>query len=661
MKKLGRISIHPEPVFERAETAWLCLSRLVVVGATCLTGCKPPPAAPTLNETQPVVVEEPPVNPEAVARSITPFYLVLFNRGFSTQTVETPDRYRLNSVSDFQVHERDPELDRRISDAQKATPPLSSVAAAYGVTDSAVVEALSEWAKFVSPTWRTQSPLSASSARDTVLAIVFRQAIQDADRRNYHRAHVLFTDMAHTMSEDSPLRQRAGRDVFARFFREVPDKARFEAFAGRLAAYSEAREKEVLLAGEHAAVLHAAGLTAASGFMRDQLLSQFDLITLPMINKAIQRGVSFGFQTPERVARVKQRLELLASALREGPTAEIHPARHKAIMFASNEAYQADLGAFEKLWEASSADAADDDTSAEQLLDRMATMERPISEWLKEKTLVTRHVPLLTLRQPMNYRFLEMISPLTYEASAKQFRYQLAARLPSEVDDLEKKVTDWCGGEPAADGLADGSMHSLLAWYWLERGRPEMARTALIAGGRELLERGKNTSREDVVRLQDAAAEKLLDELNGYRFLIAAAEIEAAPAGAVQGTGVQYLPELAVLLAHWQQMWKDCALPPFAVDLIVGLIEEQVAQREAATGKANNTQERYWFWENRFTNGVVPDVVVERALEQNIFGPDGNRPVAPSELQAFFRDFRWPNEFSPGSKQRWKANATRGL
>jgi len=657
MKKLGRISIRPEPVFERAETARVCLSRLAVVGATCLIGCEPPPATPSLNQTQPVVVEEPPVNPEAVARSISPFYFVLFNRGFSTQTVETPDRFRLNSISDF----HDPELDRRISDAQKATPPLSSVAAAYGVTDSAVVEALSEWAKFVSPTGRTQSPLSASSARDTVLAIVFRQAVQDADSRNYHRAHVLFTDMAHTMSEDSPLRQRAGRDVFARFFREVPDKARFEAFAGQLAAYSEAREKEVLLAGEHAAVLHAAGLTAASGFMRDQLLSQFDLITLPMINKAIQRGVSFGFQAPERVTRVKQRLELLAAALHEGASADIDPARHKAIIVASNEAYQADLGAFEKLWEASGADVADDDTSAEQLLDRMATMERPISEWLKEKTLVTRYVPLLALRQPMNYRFLEMISPLTYEPSSKQFRCQLAARLSSEVDDLETKVADWCRGEPAADALANGSMYSLLAWYWLERGRPELARTALIAGGRELLERGKNTSRESLVRLQDAAADKLLDELNGYRFLIAAAEIEAAPAGAVQGTGVQYLPELAVLLAHWQQMWKDCALPPFAVDLIVGLIEEQVAQREAATGKASDTQERYWFWENRFKYGVVPDVVVERALEQNTFGPDGNLPVAPSELQAFFRDFRWPKEFSPGSKQRWTANATRGL
>lgn len=660
MKRLPCIRIGLKLVFHRTDAARACLSRLVVVSATCLIGCEPPPAAPSLNQTQPVVVEEPPANPESVARSISPFYFVLFNRGFSTQTVETPDRYRLNSLSDFQ----DPELDRRISDAQKATPPLSSVAAAYGVTESAVVESLSEWAKFVSPTGLTQSPLSASSARDTVLAIVFRQAVQDADRKNYHRAHVLFTDMAHTMSEVSPLRQRAGRDVFARFFREVPDKARFEEFAGRLAAYSEAREKEVLLAGEHAAVLHAAGLTAASGFMRDQLLSQFDLITLPMINKAIQRGVSFGFQTPEQVTRVKQRLELLAAALREGTSAEIDPARHKAIMVASNEAYQADLRAFKKLWEASAADAADaadDDTSAEQLLDRMATMHRPISDWLNEKMLVTRHVPLLAIRQPMNYRFLEMISPLTYEPSGKQFQYQLAARLPSEVDDLEKKVSDWCGGEPAADGLADGSMYSLLAWYWLERGRPELARTALIAGGRELLERGKNTSREDVVRLQDAAAEKLLDELNGYRFLIAAAEIEAAPAGAVQGTGVQYVPELAVLLAHWQQMWKDCALPPFAVDLIVGLIEEQVAQREAATGKANDTQERYWFWENRFKHGVVPDVVFERALEQNTFGPDGNRPVAPSELQAFFLDFRWPKEFSPGSKQRWKANATRGL
>lgn len=675
----------------------------IMAVAVAVAGCEsspPPPAA----ETPPVVEAAPAeADPRVVARNLGPFYFILFNRGFSADpaVIETPSRFQLRlpeSDAEFKpkiefleqeatrkeaessnegkraqdmaalpysnplqltmVRQKAArlsleasylrELARRLQDAWNATPKLGAITAAYGISDPAWTKAVEDWSKLVSP---------AGLARDTVLAITLRQAIQDADRKNYHRAHVLLTDMAQVMGEDSPLRSRDGRDVFIRFFREVPDTARFEDFAGRLTAYSEAREKEVLLAGEHAAVLHAAGLTAASGFMREQLLSQFELITMPMINEAITRGVSFGFQAPERVTALKGRLEALAAVLREGVTGTAEPFRQEAVAKEADPAYRQRLAEFEKLWEASG-DAAGDDAGAEQQLEQLASAPRPVVDWLREKALVTRHAPLLTLRQPMTYRFLAMISPVGYDAGAKELTIKATASLPADEAGLADGIGAWCRGEPLPDALADGSAHALLAWYWLESGRPELARAALIGGGRELLQRAKRIPREEAVKLQDAAVGILLDELNGYRFLIAAAEINAAPAGAVRGSGARYLPELAVLLANWQRMWEDCALPPLAAELVVSAVEDQVAEREAAV-RVTDSRERYSFRDCSFTHGPVPDVILERAIERNMFGPAGDAAPAAAGLQEFFLDFRWPSEFSPGSRERWRMSPTK--
>lgn len=639
----------------------------IMAVAVAVAGCEPSPPPPAA-ETPPGVETAPvQADPRVVARNLGPFYFILFNRGFSADVVETPSRSRLSwpsSDGEYQqqvgtLQANNPELARRLQDAWKATPTLGAITAAYGISDPAWTAAVADWSKLVSPprSTGTRPAIPAGLARDTMLAITLRQAIQDADRKNYHRAHVLLTDMAQVMGEDSPLRSRDGRDVFIRFFREVPDTARFEDFAGRLTAYSEAREKEVLLAGEHAAVLHAAGLTAASGFMREQLLSQFELITMPMINEAITRGVSFGFQAPERVMALKGRLEAAAAALREGVTSGAEPFRQAAVAKEADPAYRQRLAEFEKLWEAGG-DAAGDDAGAEQQLEQLASGPRPVVDWLREKALVTRHAPLLTLRQPMTYRFLAMISPVGYDAGAKELTIKATASLPADEAGLGEGIGAWCRGEPLPDALADGSAHALLAWYWLESGRPELARAALIGGGRELLQRAKRIPREEAVKLQDGAVGILLDELNGYRFLIAAAEINAAPAGAVRGSGARYLPELAVLLANWQRMWEDCALPPLAAELVVSAVEDQVAEREAAV-RLTDSRERYSFRDCSFTHGPVPDVILERAIERNMFGPAGDAAPAAAGLQEFFLDFRWPSEFSPGSRERWRMSPTK--
>jgi len=283
--------------------------------------------------------------------------------------------------------------------------------------------------------------------------------------------------------------------------------------------------------------------------------------------------------------------------------------------------------------------------------------ERPVSDWLREKAAIVPNVPLLTLRPPMSYRFLELISPLGYDSAAKRLFAKSMPGRAAGADGIGDAITAWCRGDKLPDELTDGSGHAILAWYWLEAGRPELARAALIGGARELLERVKRIPREEVVKLQDAAVDTLLAELNGYRFLVAAAEIEAAPAGAVRGSGARYLPELAVLLANWQRVWEDCALPPLTAGRVVAEIEENVALREALARRASATRERYSFHDYRFSHGPVPEVVVERAVEDSLFGPGGESPVDAGVLREFFLKFDWPDEFSPGSEARWQVKS----
>ncbi len=456
---------------------------LLAAGWLIVAGCgRTPPPPPPVAEVAPVEVEPERADPREVARNLGPFYFVLFDRGFSVDVVDTPSRARVRWPANQWEFDAlrssysalNPKMAVRIADAWTATPRLGAIATEMGISDPAQSAAVAAWARLVAPERGSSSGpprLAPSLARDTLLAIGLRQALQDADQKNFHRSHVLLTDMAEIMNESSPLQQREGRDIFIKFFREVPDTARFEDFSARLSAYSEARRREVLLAGEHAAVLHAAGLTSAAAFMRDQLLSQFDLITLPMIDRAIRRGVSFGFPAPEQVTRLRAQLESLAAALREGAADPAVPYLREAVAEPGDAAYRGQLEAFEKMW-ANDAAAAGEQATAEQRLEELAAVKRPVGDWFREKVAVVKNAPLLTLRPPMTERFFEMISPLGYDPTAKRLLVERVSELPARADGVGEALVGWCRGGTLPDELANGSGHAILAWYWLESGRP---------------------------------------------------------------------------------------------------------------------------------------------------------------------------------------------
>lgn len=635
-------------------TAMLVALLAVVAPAGC--GSTTPPAPPPPPPPAPTPAIQPaPVNadPRVVVRNLVPFYCVFFGRGFNPHMVEMPYRQR--------VDWSDQQTPGQHADAWNATPKLSEAAAGLGLTDPAWLGALRGWAVLASePWWRDPGAVRMPPmvARGVVLAMMFEQAIRDADQKNYHRAHVLLTDVAVTMGEEYPLRDRANRDMFAKFFAEVPDAARFKEFAGKLGEYTAAREKEVLVGGEHAAVLHAAGLTAAADFMREQLRSQFDLITFPMIDSAIEKGVKYGFRAPDDVVDIRRRLAALAEVLSEGAKGGVERCRSEAVANVPDAAYIGRFAEFEAMWRRDGQPGgAAEEAGIESRLGELAAARRSIVEWLREKSLVVRKVPLLTLRDPMTYRFLELISPLMYDAREKGFDVRSLPELVASRDKLDEAIGGWCRGEPLAEDLKDGSAHALLAWFWTESGRPELARAAIIEGSRVLLERVRQMPREQLENLGDAAAGTLVDELNGYRFLVAAAEIEAAPPGAARGAGARYLPELAVLLARWQGTWERCALPELAADTVVREIESQVELSELVARLTRDTRERYSFDDYRFAGGCVPQVVLERAINEAVFGPTGETPPSPDAMWQFFQSFTWPTEFSLGSRERWKQPA----
>jgi len=626
----------------------------IVCGVITLAGCgktAPPPPPPPPPPPAPVEAD-----PQVVARHIAPFFGILFDRGFNADVVETPYRHRV-VWSDPWVRDSQP-------DAWNATPTLSQAVAALGMDDASWVEKLRLWAEFPAEQWRRgpdKARISPAEARDVMFALLLQQAIRDADQKNYHRSHVILTDVATTMSQESPLSDRTGRDVFSRFFSEVPDAARFEDFAERLAAYTASREKEVLVGGEHAAVLHAAGLTAAAEFMREQLLSQFDLITFPMIESAIDKGIKYGFRAPTDVVEIRDRLKSLAEALRLGTKpADIDRFRSDAIVTPPDGEYLKLFADFESLWKMPGEAGSNADSGVETQLRELAARPRTVVEWLREKALVARHVPLLTLQNPMTHRFLSLVSPRQYVTAERQFRVKSIPELVIERQNLGAALSGWCRGEPLPDDLADGSAYALLSWHWLEGGRPELAQAALIGGALALLKEARQLPREELEGMGEAAANILAAELNGYRLLVAATEIEAAPPGAARGSGTRYLPELTVLLARWQGTWERCSLPALASDLVVRELESQIQISNLVALLSRESRERYYFNDYRFSGGPVPNVVLERVLKESLFGPDGNVPPdKPEAIWEFFKGFTWPKAFSTGFQARWKTPAAK--
>jgi hypothetical protein len=583
-------------------TASLCA--IVLAAGAMSAGCKkepppppPPPAAP------PPPPPPPPLTEAEVAGRMGPLFLVLYERGFNPTMLVSPDRWAAGNAAQGGLP---PSAAKAAAEADANTPPLTKVirknGERTGIDPATVLKCASDLAQ----------KLPAPQAREILLAIYVLQAMKDADDGNLHRAHVLLSDALTEMNDGQSEDITASIASLRRFFTEVPDAKRLQDFARQLDRYVRLQEENFLLYGEHASVLHAGGLTAAADFTREKLLTQFDLVTLPLIDLAVARGESYAFRPPDQLQETRRRLGAHADALRATrPSERDDSFRTKAAL---------------------------------------KTAPRSIAELMEA---VGAHAELLAAA-----------CPAVYDRDKKEFSSPELWTILRDKQRLDA-TAEWCAGKQAAAGIADGSGHLLLAAHWLEEGRSELARTAFVAGAEQLLERIKAVNLGSVRGEADGSREQLtealISQLNAYRLLMAASLITASPPGAHVDSRDSYLPQLEVLLLAWKQAWLKCGLPQKPADAaITGFARNseqyrrRLRERSGAVRMAGRG-DRYFFFDYRFRNGDVPDIVVSKAsADELVENPRIGELAATERFLEFVKGFQRPREFSPGFTGRWK-------
>jgi hypothetical protein len=531
-----------------------------------------------------------------------PLFLVLYEHGFNPSRLESPSRWAAGEAAQAATS---PDLAKAVEEAAAKTPPLTRLirkeCERAGIDPATVAKCATDLAQ----------KLPAAQAREILLAIYVLQAVADADDGNLHRAHVLLTDVLTEMNDVQADGMTASIAGLRRFFLEVPDEKRLRNVARQLDRYVRLQEENILLYGEHAAILQAGGFTAAADFTREKLLSQFDFVTLPLIDLAVAHGESYAFRQPEQLRETRRRLGAHAEALR----ATRPPQRDESFRT-----------------EAALKPAP---SSATELTKKIGT-----------------HAGLLAAA-----------CPAAYDLENKEFVFPDLRTVFTDSQRLDA-AAEWCSGKPPSAAIADGSGHLLLAAHWLELARPELARTAFVAGAEELLERvnaiNVESIRGDEHGRREQLAEALTSQFNAYRLLMAASLITASPPGVHVDSRDSLLPQLEVLLLAWKQAWLKGGLPEKPADAAIArLARDSETQRRRMRERANADRiavgnDRYFFFDYRFRTGDVPEIVVAKASADELVENERIGELAGTErFLEFVKSFQMPREFSPGFTGRW--------
>ena len=480
--------------------------------------------------------------------------------------------------------------------------------------------------------WDISSESAASQgsgpAQEDLLGIYLRQAIEDARNGNYHRSHVLFSDIAEERS-----RERSGQLIaaIAGFFVAVPDREAVERFGDTLLEYVEEQEKNIVFIGEHAATMKAAGFDSVSEFERRELVTQLEEITIPMIRQAEARAESYGF-TAAKVTQHKERLESLLRPLKEslGDQAAVQGLVKKATDLPMSQEYVELFGGFEK---SLNADVAADGGKAESLarqVEKLWNSRRPMTPsvpeaaggWLAEKEICANSCKDFIVWPKLGLE-IGCICPVKWDAENKQIvdnEDEAFAELFS--GEHVARVKEWCRKGEDSRTMAEcrnGAFHYLLGWYFLECEDSVRARKAFIYGAKVLLDRLENIKLD--AKRDDS---QLVSEINAYRLLIAAAGINSAEPGSLASTS-SYLAELRVLLKAWRQRWLLSGFPESQAETAIDNCNKaiDVLQKHA---RVRPELDRYFFLDYRFRHGAIPDVLVEDALRRRVFQPEDTAP-----------------------------------
>ena len=491
------------------------------------------------------------------------------------------------------------------------------------------------------------SDLSPEDARRIVWSMYFQQALKDANDGNLHRAHVLLADVLRTMNLVS--RAQGGVDLgLQALFEQVVNDETIKSFTANLLEYVESQKDALVVSGEDAAVLKAAGHDDSAEFIRAALLAKFDLLVMPLIERAQDRAINGGFPVPSELAMLRLAIQRQIRVLKSGPVAESDDFYRSEAMKPGDPTAAALLG---KLKAGSAGE------SLNKILKDLGEQHRPISQWYEEKIIAVKQHPLQLIDSELSSDRLSVGIPLSLQTSETFTRGETVLDFVINHPTLAQEVAEWYGGAEPSPAIQTGAGHFLLGWYWLELNRPSLARQAWVAGARQCLESvGSDGSSATAMR----GLTGLATEMNAFRLLVAASFIGEAPPGVIIDRANSYEAEIRALTVNWMQSWVSAGHQAVQARAIIDAMFASGIGPESL-GSPSGVSERYPFFEYRFGGGVVPDVVVDEAVAAEVF--DNNGRLIPGDnpgdnqkyqkLNAFLHKFRLPSEFSADAKKRF--------
>jgi hypothetical protein len=492
--------------------------------------------------------------------------------------------------------------------------------------------------------------MSTSEARRAILAIYVAQALADADNGNLHRAHVILSDSLRIMSMGQGSSKATGGSITA-LFGTVVNQSNLDAFTAALSRYVEEQADALVVSGENASVLNAAGLRNGAEFIRAALLAKYELLVMPLIAKAQSRAGNAGYRPPESLTRFQKQIRRHVDTLRGNDDSEAKYLRRAVT--SADAGYSAVLQRFRDMWSGNS------EASLEKTLAELRTLGRPVQNWYEEKRISAANCPLQFISAGLDSEELSIGLPLDYDEAEQKFKETNVLEFVTAQELIGEDIKTWCSdGSSSSPFVRTGHGHFVLGWYWLEAGQPALARQAWIDGARTLLESPEVA--DD--RGGKISVTGLLNEVNAYRLLVAASFITIAPPGVIVDRTNTYETEIRAIASEWVSTWTFNGHPKKEAQRVIESMFSADDESFLASESRHHT-ERYPFFEYRFRFGSIPDVLVDEAVTAKVFNSDGvffvDETASPQEthyqrISKLFRGFVLPSEFSEGAKRRWK-------
>ena len=641
-----------------------------LLGVAAIAGCsEPPPPPPAPAPAPPPAPTQKPAGVDTAAKVLVPYFYLMVDWGYSPSEVMSPGRLpvldtrnstelgktRPNNESDGAMAPGWSERSR--ARALGTTPTLEDLLSKQIGNGPALYQAF----QFIPSVYASDSNLGNSFGMSTreagraILAIYVAQALADADAGNLHRAHVILSDTLRIMSMGQGSTTQTGDSIEA-LFTEVVNQSNLDRFTAALSRYVEEQADALVVSGENASVLNAAGLRDGAEFIRAALLAKYELLVMPLIAKAQQRARNAGYRSPESLAGFQKQIGRHVATLRGSGDSEKQYLQQAVVDAHVN--YKAVQQRFRDMWGGNS------DASLDKTLKEIRELSRPVQSWYEEKRIAATHCPLQFVSAGLTSAELSIGLPLEYDETERKFKDTnvldfVAARQRLPEDTLGEDVKMWCGDASGASPLVrNGLGHFMLGWYWLEAGKPRFARQAWIDGARALLESPEVLDEQG----GNAGITGLLHQVNAYRLLVAASFITAAPPGVIIDRTNTYETEVRANATDWISTWTLSGYPEKEAKRVIDSMFG-VAGNSLLSDASRQQSERYPFFDYRFRSGSVPDVLVDEAVSAKVFNSDGlfyvDESASPPEprykrISELFRGFVLPVEFSDGAKRRWK-------